>query len=61
MGNYCAFKETVLKILEIQDDEWPLKAISSGIQIDNAKRFLKVLFGIQTLQLVFFNPYDNSV
>lgn len=60
MGSYCAFKEIVLKILEIQDDEWSLKAISSGIQIDNARHFLKVLFGIQTLQLVFFNPYDNS-
>lgn len=47
--------------LGIQDDEWPLKAFSSGSQIDNAKHFVKVPFGIHTLQLVFFNPYGNSV
>lgn len=34
------FKETALKMLEIQDDEWPLKTISSGIQVDNAEHFL---------------------
>lgn len=55
MGSYCAFKEIALKMLEIQDDEWPLKTVSSGIQVDNAEYFLKFLFCIQTFQLVFFN------
>lgn len=39
MESYCAFKEITLKILEIQDVECPLKAISSSVQIDNVKHF----------------------
>lgn len=31
MGSYCILKEIALQMLEIQDDECPLKAISSGI------------------------------
>lgn len=39
MKSYCTLKEIALKMLEIQDDKCPLKAISSGIQIDNTEHF----------------------
>lgn len=61
MESYSTFEVIALKMLEIQDDECPLKAISSDVQVDSAEHFLKVVFDIQTLQLIFLNSYYTSV